>query len=83
MLPKSFWMARGGSGTGTFDVGGSFLATTITGTYTESSNCKGTIKMTPKGSSTLNFAFVVVNAGKELLLVETDSNASVAGYMQR
>jgi hypothetical protein len=71
------------SGNGTFDVGGTFLvAKTITGTYTESANCTGTIQMTPKGSSTLNFAFVVVNAGKELLLVDTDSNASVAGYMQ-
>lgn len=70
------------TGTGTFDVGGSFLATSISGTYTETSSCTGTISMTPKGSGTLNFAFVVVNAGKELLLVETDSNASVAGSMQ-
>jgi hypothetical protein len=70
------------SGNGTFDVGGTFLATSISGTYTETSSCNGTIQMTPKGSSTLNFAFVVVNAGKELLLVETDSNASVAGNMQ-
>jgi len=71
------------SGTGTFDVGGTFRVTTITGTYTESSNCNGTIQVTPKGSSALHFAFVVVNAGKELLLVDTDSNASVAGNMQR
>lgn len=70
------------SGSGTFDVGGSFLVATISGTYTESSNCEGTIQMTPKGSSALNFAFVVVNGGKELLLVETDSDASVAGNMQ-
>jgi hypothetical protein len=75
---------KGGvSGTGTFDVGGTFLTTTITGTYTESSECNGTIQMTPKGSSTLHFTFVVVNAGKELLLVDTDSNASIAGDMQR
>lgn len=71
------------SGSGTFDVGGTFRVTTITGTYTETSNCKGTIHLMPTGSSALNFAFVVVNAGKELLLVETDSNASVAGNMQR
>jgi hypothetical protein len=72
------------SGSGTFDVGGTFhVAPSITGTYTETSNCNGTIQMTPQGSNTLNFAFVVVNAGKELLLVETDSNASVAGYMQQ
>jgi hypothetical protein len=71
------------SGTGTFDVAGTIRPTTITGTYAESANCTGTIQMTPNGSSTLNFAFVVVNAGKELLLVETDSNARVAGYMQQ
>jgi len=69
------------SGSGTFNVGGTFLFTTISGTYTETSDCNGTIQMTPKGSNTLNFAFVVVNAGKELLLVDTDSNASVAGNM--
>jgi len=71
------------TGSGTFDVGGTAHAATITGTYTENANCTGTIQMTPKGLSTLNFAFVVVNAGSELLLVETDSTASVFGNMQR
>jgi hypothetical protein len=71
------------SGSGTFDVGGTIRTASITGTYTEAANCTGTIEMTPKGSTTLNFAFVVVNAGKELLLVETDSNAAVAGNMQQ
>lgn len=71
------------SGSGTFDVGGTLRFTTIAGTYTETSNCNGAIRMTPKGSSTLNFAYVVVNAGKELLLLDTDSNASVAGNMQQ
>lgn len=69
------------SGSGTFDVNGTFVTGSITGTYTETASCNGTIQMTPKGFNTLNFAFVVVNAGKELLLVDTDSNASVAGYM--
>jgi hypothetical protein len=71
------------SGSGTFDVGGTIHAVTITGTYTEDTDCKGTIKMTPKGLTALNFAFVVVNGGKQLLLVETDSNASVIGNMQQ
>jgi hypothetical protein len=70
------------SGSGTFDVNGTFHTGSITGTYAENSNCTGTIQMTPTGSSTLNFAFVVVNAGNELLLVDTDANASVVGYMQ-
>src|SRR5215471_4281088 len=37
------------TGTGTFDVGGTFHAVSITGTYTENANCKGTIRITPKG----------------------------------
>jgi hypothetical protein len=71
------------TGSGTFDVGGTIHATTITGTYTESTACKGTIHIVPKGLTALNFAFVVVNGGKELLLVETDSTASVFGNMQQ
>src|SRR5215469_6856073 len=42
------------SGTGTFVVGGTVHAVSITGTYTENANCTGTIRMTPKGLSTLN-----------------------------
>lgn len=71
------------SGSGTFDVGGTMHAVTITGTYTETSGCTGTMKITPKGLTALNFAFVVVNGGKELLLVETDATASVFGNMQQ
>lgn len=71
------------SGSGTFDVGGTIHNASITGTYTENSSCQGTLKITPKGLTTLNFAFVVVNGGKELLLVETDTTASVFGNMQQ
>jgi hypothetical protein len=71
------------SGTGTFDVGGAVHNTPFTGSYAETSNCNGTIQMKPTGVGTLNFFFVVVNAGKELLLVEIDPSASVAGNMQR
>jgi hypothetical protein len=35
------------------------------------------------GLSALNFDFVVVGLGKEMLLVETDANTGVAGYMQQ
>jgi hypothetical protein len=31
----------------------------------------------------LNFNFVVVNAGKEILLVETDTGTIVSGNMQQ
>ena len=55
----------------------------ITGTYTENSDCTGTAAVTPKGFSTMNFSFVAVNSGTELLLVETDSNAVISGTMQQ
>jgi surface antigen len=73
----------GVSGSGTFEVNGSITVATITGTYTENSHCTGTLKITPKGLSTLNFNFVVVNGGSEMLLLETDAGTTVAGYMQQ
>ena len=69
------------SGKGTFAVNGGFSTASITGTYTEGSNCTGTITMTPAGSTTIHLDFVVVNAGKGLLLLETDTTAAVAGVM--
>jgi hypothetical protein len=71
------------SGRGTFDVNGAIVTAPITGTYTENADCTGTVKITPSGLSTLNFNFVVVNLGKEILLIETDANTIVAGNMQK
>lgn len=71
------------SGTGTFDTGGTFHAVSITGTYTEAATCNGTMKITPTGLTAMNFAFVVVSGGKQLLLIETDTTASVFGNMQQ
>lgn len=71
------------TGTGTFDVNGTFKSTSFTGTYTESTGCTGTIRITPSGVGTLNFDFVVVSSGKELLLIENDANTAVAGDMQQ
>ncbi len=71
------------SGSGTFNDNGVYTdAATITGTYTEASTCVGTLTMTPAGYSTLNFNFVVVNSGKELLLLETDNNTDIGGSLQ-
>jgi hypothetical protein len=54
----------------------------ITGTYTENADCTGTAQITPQGFSATNFATVVVNEGKELLLIETDTGTLVAGNAQ-
>jgi hypothetical protein len=70
------------SGSGTFDVGGTVTSTSISGTYTENSNCTGTAQI-KAGTSTLNFHFVVVAAGKEILMIQTDSGTAVGGFMQQ
>jgi len=71
------------SGSGTFDVNGTIVTAPIKGSYTENSDCTGTVKMTLSQSVTLNFNFVVVNGGKEILLIETDASTIVAGSMQQ
>lgn len=68
------------SGSGTFDVGGTITSTSISGTYTESSNCTGTAQI-KVGTSTLNFHLVIVAGGKEILLIQTDKGTAIAGYM--
>jgi len=71
------------SGSGTFSLDGAIYIVPITGTYTENTDCIGSAIITPQGLSALNFYFVVVNAGKEILLVETDAGTIVAGNMQQ
>jgi hypothetical protein len=71
------------SGSGTFDVNGTIVTAAIKGSYTENSDCTGTIQMKLPRSITLNFNSVVANSGKEILLVETDANTIVAGSMQQ
>jgi len=71
------------SGNGTFSVDGTIYTVPITGTYTENADCTGSAQITPQGLGTLNFNFVVVNVGKEILLVETDTNTIVDGNMQQ
>ena len=70
------------SGSGTFNIGGTITSTPISGTYTESSNCTGTATI-KAGTSTFHFNFVVVAAGKEIFMIETDSGTAVGGWMQQ
>jgi hypothetical protein len=71
------------SGSGTLDIAGTAHSGSLTGTYTEKANCTGTLKITPSGGALSDFNFVVVNAGKELLLIETDNGATVFGNAQQ
>lgn len=70
------------SGNETFSVDGVISNLPVTGSYTVNSGCTGTMQITPMGSAPTNFNAVVVNEGKELLLIETDNNTLIAGTAQ-
>jgi hypothetical protein len=70
------------TGTVSINVNYSNSVETFKGTYTEASDCAGTLQITPTGSSALNFNSVFVNGGKELLLIETDSGTVIGGTAQ-
>lgn len=71
------------SGTLTWSVEGTINTAPITGTYTENADCTGTATITPTGFSTAHWNFVVVKAGAEILLIQTDANTVVNGTMQK
>jgi len=58
-----------------------FAEEPVTGSYSVDANCKGTLTITPKGESVLNFSFVVVDCGKEMLALETDADTAVTGTL--
>jgi hypothetical protein len=70
------------SGTETFSLNNNISTVSVTGTYTQNSDCIGTAQITPVGSAATNFYTVAVNGGKELLLLETDNNSFLTGNAQ-
>ena len=52
----------------------------VTGSYKVDRDCRGTATITPK--SEMHFSFVVVDCGKEMLAVETDTDTVVSGTLQ-
>ena len=70
-------------GSGTFSVNGTISSGSISGTYTENADCTGTAQITPEGLGTMNLNTVVVDGGRELLLIETDSGTVVSGTLQQ
>jgi hypothetical protein len=72
------------SGTETFSLNGSIhSAVPVTGNYQINSDCTGSATITPKGQSSTHLNLVVVNADKEIMAIETDSNTIIAGTMQQ
>jgi hypothetical protein len=70
------------TGTATFSLNGKITSgVPVTGAYQVNSDCTGTATITPSGMPTMNFNAVVVNAGKELMLLETDNNTIVSATM--
>jgi len=60
-----------------------FAEEPVTGAYSVNKDCTGTATITPKGKSALNFSFVVVDGGNEMLAIETDTDTVVSGTLQR
>ncbi len=61
---------------------GTFLSEEpVSGSYTVATDCTGTLTVTPKGSSALNFSFMIVDEGKEILAIETDAGTVVNGTL--
>lgn len=53
----------------------------VSGSYTVATDCTGTLTVTPKGSSALNFSFMVVDGGMQMLAIETDAGTVVNGTL--
>lgn len=71
------------SGTLTLSLDGTIHSSvSVTGSYKINANCTGTASITPTGLSTMKFNLVVVNAGKQIMAIETDNNTIVTGAFQ-
>ena len=60
-----------------------FAEEPVTGSYSVDANCKGTLTITSKGESALNFSFVIVDSGNEMLAIETDADTVVTATLRQ
>jgi hypothetical protein len=58
-----------------------FAEEPVSGSYTVGTDCRGTATITPKGQPEMNFSFVVVDCGNEMLVLETDADTVVSGTL--
>ena len=70
------------TGTVSINMNYSNVVKSVSGTYTEASDCTSKVRITPSGLAALHFNGVFVNGGKELLLIETDSGTVIGGSAQ-
>ena len=72
------------TGTMTRSINGAITSSAPTsGTYTINSNCSGTATVTPRGLPAVDLSLLVVNGGKEILFLQTDTGTVVGGTMQQ
>jgi hypothetical protein len=63
---------------------GAFLTfESVTGSYTIDANCRGRAAIKANGLPEMHFHLVVVDAGNEMLAIETDADTVVSGSLQR
>ncbi len=60
-----------------------FVGEPVTGSYSVAADCTGTATIKSKGISDINFSFVIVDGGKEMLAIETDADTVVSGTLHR
>lgn len=53
----------------------------VTGSYRVATDCTGAATIKPKGGPELHFSLVVVDSGKEMLIIETDADTVVSGTL--
>jgi hypothetical protein len=53
----------------------------VTGFYRVAKDCTGTATIRPKGQPEMHFSLVLVDDGKEMLVIETDANTVVSGTL--
>jgi VCBS repeat-containing protein len=69
------------TGTITHSLEGAVETASISGTYTFAKGCTGTLTYT-EGSATYNYSFTLDNSNKAVQAMETDSGATVVGFVE-
>lgn len=66
----------------TYTVGSIVQNLSVTGTYTQATDCQGTVDLTLHGYPTLHFNTVMVSGGAGMLVIETDNGTMTVGVWQ-
>ncbi|MBN9656775.1 MAG: hypothetical protein J0H49_01275 [Acidobacteria bacterium] len=70
------------TGSNTYNYDGTVYRQTLTGSYTISDDCTGTVTLTGTASGTTHYDIVLTNNGQEAEVVQTDSGLTLSGSMK-